>query len=158
MAIIKNHFRVANYYQARTIRAEIDADYKSRKIYLQDLFQALYYQTDLYLDHHLLDELLFIGEVQKFFVYVIESDLQPESDKATDLLILYYKKFIAQLDNSVLAPELKKNLLVSLINQLNRFDRYKVEGNAPPSNFNRFSNFANESQRKLTERLANGKL
>jgi len=145
MAIIKNHFRVENYYQAKSVRAEIDADYKTRKIYLQDLFQALYYQTDLYLDHHILDELLFIGEVQKFFVYVIESDLQPESDKTTDLLILYYKKFIAQLDNSVLAPELKKNLLVSLINQLNKFDRYKVEGDKPLSNFNRFSNFANEN-------------
>jgi len=157
MAIVKNHFRVANYYQGKAVRAEIDADYKMRKIYLQDLYQALYYQTDLYLDHHILDELLFIGEVQKFFVYVIESDQQMESDKMTDLLILYYKKFVNQLDNSVLATDLKKNLMISLINQLNKFDRYKIVGEAPPSNFNRFSNFANETQRKLTERLANGK-
>lgn len=157
MAIIKNHFRVGNYYQAKSIRAEIDADYKMRKVYLQDIFQALYYQTDLYFDRHILDELLFIGEVQKFFVFVIESDLTTESEKTTDLLILYYKKFVAQLDSSVLAPELKKNLMVSLINQLNKFDRYKVEGDQTLSNFNRFSNFANETQLKLTERLANGK-
>lgn len=156
-AIIKNHFRVSNYYQAKTVRAEIDADYKSRKIYLQDIYQALYYQTDLYYDRHILDEVLFIGEMQKFFVYVIESDLKPESEKTTDLLILYYKKFVAQLDNSVLSPELKKNLIVSLINQLNKFEKYKMEGDTPLSNFNRFSNFANETQRILTERLANGK-
>lgn len=157
MLIIKNHFRVANYYQAKSVRAEIDSDYKTRKIYLQDLYQALYYQTNLYLDHHILDELLFIGEIQKFFVYVIESDLDPESERMTELLILYYKHFVTQLDMSVMSPELKKNLIISLINQLNKFDRYKMEGNAPLSNFNRFSNFANETQRKLTERLANGK-
>ncbi len=157
MAIIKNHFRVENYYQARIVRTEIDADYKQQKIYLQDIFQALYYQTDLYLDRHILDELLFIGEVQKYFVYVIESDLQTESEKTTDLLILYYKKFVAQLDSSTLAPELKKNLMISLINQLNKFDRYKMEGESQVTNFNRFSNFANDTQRKLTERLANGK-
>lgn len=157
MAIIKNHFRVSNYYQAKTVRAEIDADYKTRKIFLQDLYQALYFHTDLYYDRHVLDELLFIGEVQKFFVYVIESDLHPESEKLTDLLILYYKKFVAQLDSTIMAQELKKNLIVSLINQLNKFDRYKVEGEAPLSNFNRFANFADDTQRKLTERLANGK-
>ncbi|MCC2680323.1 MAG: hypothetical protein K0R29_2899, partial [Pseudobdellovibrio sp.] len=97
MLIIKNHFRVANYYQAKSVRAEIDSDYKTRKIYLQDLYQALYYQTNLYLDHHILDELLFIGEIQKFFVYVIESDLDPESERMTELLILYYKHFVTQL-------------------------------------------------------------
>lgn len=157
IAIIKNHFRVSNYYQAKMVRTEIDADYKMRKIMLQDLFGALYYQTDLYYDRHILNEVLFVGEIQKYFVYVIESDLNPESEKTTDLLILYYKKFVAQLENSVLSSEIKKNLVISLINQLNKFDRYKVEGEAALSNFNRFSNYANETQRKLTERLANGK-
>jgi tetratricopeptide (TPR) repeat protein len=156
--LIKNHYRVSNYYQAKAIRSDIDADYKMQKISLEDLFNALYYETDLYYDRHVLDELLFLGDVQKYFVYVIESDLKPQSEKATDLLILDYKKFVTQLESSVRPSEVKKNLMVSLINQLNKFERYKMEGkDGEMTNFNRFSNFANETQLKLTERLANGK-
>jgi hypothetical protein len=158
MAMIKNHYRVSNYYQAKTIKSDIDTDYKLQKFSLEDLFNALYYQTDLYYDRHILDEVLFIGDIQKYFVYVIESDLNPQSEKATDLLILDYKKFISRLDSSVLSPDIKKSLMISLINQLNKFERYKMEGEEGSlTNFNRFSNFANEAQRKLTERLASGK-
>ena len=158
-ALVKNHYRVSNYYQAKTLKTEIDADYKSQKISLSDIFQALYYQTDLYYDRHIGDEMIFVGEIQKYFVYVIEGPNAEQSEKATDLLILYYKKFLGQIDSQNLSPDLKKGLVVSLIDQLSKFDRYRMEGTGGNlSNFNRFSNFAATTQKNLTERLANGKL
>jgi hypothetical protein len=158
MALIKNHFRVSNYYQAKAIRSDLDNDYKVQKISIDELFNALYYETDLYYDRHILDELLFLGDVQKYFLYVIESNISPQSEKATDLLILDYKKFIAQIDNSLRPADIKKNLMISLINQLNKFERYKIVGeDSKLSNINRFSKFANEAQLKMTERLASGK-
>jgi hypothetical protein len=159
MSLIKNHFRVSNYYQAKTIKTEIDSDYKEQKINLSDLFQAIYYETDMYFDGEILNELLFLGEIQKYFIYVIESDRADDSEKATDLLILNYNKFLTKLDSPVFSADLKKKLIISLIEQLNKFDRYRMEGSKNNlSNFNRISNFASTTQRNLTERLTNGKL
>ncbi len=157
VALIKNHFRVTNYYQARQIKLEIDNGYKTQNTSLREIYEALYYQTDLYYDRHIFDELTFVGDLQKYFVYVIESDLLNESDKLTDLLILYYEKFLAQLDNQILSPDIKKRLAASLIDQLSKFDRYKMPDNDSQSNLTRFSNFAEAQKRKLVERMANAK-
>ncbi|MGZ3690814.1 MAG: hypothetical protein ACXVAX_04895, partial [Pseudobdellovibrio sp.] len=146
-----------NYYQARQIRTELDNDYRTQSTNLHDIYQALYYQTDLYYDRHIFDELTFIGDLQKYFVYVIESDMASESDKLTDLLILYYQKFLTQLDNQILSADVKRKLAASLIDQLSKFDRYKMPGHDAENNLTRFSNFAEAQRRKLVERMANAK-
>lgn len=157
IALIKNHYRVSNYYQARNVKVEMDNDYRTQIIDLYTIFDALYYQSDLYFDRNILNELLFIGEIQKYFVYVIESDLSSESEKATDLLILNYKKFVSQLNNAILSRDIKRSLIVSLIDQLSKFDKYRMEGSASEQNqMKRFSQFASLTQNELTERLANG--
>lgn len=157
LALMKNHFRVTNYYQARQVKQEIDREYKSQNISLQELYQTLYYHSYLQYDRHILDEAIFIGELQKYFVYVIESDLYEESEKLTDLLILYYENFLAQFDNSILSAEIKKKLAVLLLDQLGRFERYKMPQQDEQTQLSRFSKFAETNKLKLTERLANGK-
>jgi hypothetical protein len=156
--LIKNHYRVTNYYQARTIRAELDDMYRTQEVSLQDIYAGLYYQTTLYYDRHIFDELLFLGDMQKYFVYVMESQANAtEGEKLTELLMLYYDRFNSQLESSALSKEFKKRLIISLIDQLNKFDRYKInDANKNIKYINRFSEFAEVIEKRLTERLTNG--
>ena len=155
--LIKNHFRVTNYFQAQQAKQELDLEYKTQNINLLQLFNALYYHTDLYYDRHLLDEALFIGEIQKYFIYVIESDHYEESVKLTELLIFYYEKLLQKLDSHILDPNIKKRLAIVLVDQLNRFDRYKLPTTDAQSQMDRFSKFAQSKKLMLTERIADGK-
>ena len=76
----------------------------------------------------------------------------------TELLILYYEQFIAQLNKSVLSRDLKRKLIISLLDQIGKFDKYKLSyDQAGAKHLNRFSKFAEQNQRVLTERLTNGK-
>lgn len=156
--LIKNHYRVTNYYQARTIRAELDGMYRTQEVSLQDIYSALYYQTTLYYDRHIFDELLFLGDMQKYFVYVMESQTNAaEGEKLTELLVLYYERFNSQLNSGLLSKDLKKRLIISLIDQLNKFDRYKLNDATKNIKYlNRFSDFAEVNEKRLTERLTNG--
>ena len=156
--LIKNHYRVTNYYQARSIRAELDGMYRTQEISLQDIYTGLYYQTTLYFDRHVFDELLFLGDMQKYFVYVMESpNNTQEGEKLTELLILYYERFNLQLNSGLQTRELKKRLIISLIDQLNKFDRYKLNDSTKSiKHLNRFSEFAESYVKRLTERLTNG--
>ena len=157
-AQIKNHYRVTNYYQARDVRADIDSDYKSQLISRNDLFEALYYTTALYYDRHILDELVFLGEIQKYFFYIMESNTAPENEKLTELLIFYYEGFLSALDNRHLSQEVKRQLVVSLLDQLRKFDRYKIAGvKKNPLTIGRFSEYSDNQQKKLTEWLTNDK-
>lgn len=156
--LIKNHYRVTNYYQARTLRAELDDMYRAQEISLKDIYSALYYQTTLYYDRHIFDELLFLGDMQKYFVYVMENQTSSaEGEKLTELLMLYYERFDSQLNNGMLSKDLKKRLIISLIDQLNKFDRYKLNDVTKNiKHLNRFSDFAEVTEKRLTERLTNG--
>lgn len=158
LAQIKNHFRVTNYYQARDLRAEIDSDYKSQMLSQDDLFDALYYTTNLYYDRHILDELEFLGDIQKYFFYIMESPSAPQNEKLTELLIFYYDGFVASLDKKHLSSEVKRQLIVSLLDQLRKFDRYKIAGvTKNPLTIGRFSEYSDTQQKKLTEWLTNDK-
>lgn len=155
--LIKNHYRVTNYYQARIVRSKLDDLYRSQEVSLADLYTALYYQTNLYYDRHVFDELSFIGDMQKYFVYVMESSMSNEAEKLTELLMLYYERFDLQLNKSILSTDIKKRLIILLIDQLNRFDRYQLNDSTKNITYlNRFSTFAENLEKKLTERLTNG--
>lgn len=156
--LIKNHYRVTNYYQARLLRNELDGMYRTQEVSLQDIYAGLYYQTSLYYDRHIFDELLFLGDMQKYFVYVMESQSNAaEGEKLTELLMLYYERFNSQLNSGLLSKDLKKRLIISLIDQLNKFDRYKLNDATKNIKYlNRFSDFAEINEKRLTERLTNG--
>ena len=154
-AQVKNHFRVTNYYQAKKIRADIDNDYKSQLLDKNNIYEALYYTTGLQYDRHILDELTYIGEIQKYFIYIMESDLSPENEKLTELLVLYYDGFLEALHKKSLAPELKQQLTVSILDQLRKFEKFKMDEGKNPRTLARFSTYADTQQKKLTERLHN---
>jgi hypothetical protein len=156
--LMKNHFRITNYYQARKIKTGIDEDYKISAISLNELYQALYYGTTLYFDRRLFDELSFLGEIQKYFVYVMESGLAPENEKLTDLIILYYSRFIGQLDKDILSNEIKRKLTISLLDQLGKFDKYLLIGQQDNlAQLQRFAKYSESQQKILTERLTSGR-
>jgi hypothetical protein len=158
IAQIKNHYRVTNYYQAQGVRNEIDRDYKSQLIAPGELYEALYYTTTLYYDRHIADELTFLGEVQKYFFYIMESELAPENEKLTELLIFYYDGFLTALEKKHLPVELKRQLVISLLDQLRKFDRYKIAGEKRnPMTIGRFSEYSDARQKKLTEWLTDDK-
>lgn len=150
----KNHFRVTNYYQAKKVRGDIDTAYKSQLITQEDLFDALYYTSTLYYDRHILDELSYLGDVQKYFIFVMESDASPQNEKLTDLLIFYYDGFFHALNKNVVPAELKRQLIVSLIDQLRKFDKFEIaKSERNPLTIDRFTQYAEAQQKKLTERL-----
>lgn len=156
VSLMKNHYRVTNYYQAQKIKNDIDEDYKVQNLKNSELFIALFNQTHFYYDRHIFDELLFVGDIQKYFIYLMEDRSLETSDKASNLLRLYYEKFLAQIDKPVLSKENKKKLAVSLLDQLNRFDRYKqLDSSESENSLWKFTQFAETHKRKLTERISN---
>lgn len=158
IALMKNHYRVTNYYQAQKIKADLDNDYKIQNLSTQALFEALFTQTQPYFDRHIFDELLFIGDVQKYFIFVMESGTTDQPEMMSNLLQLYYEKFLSQLDNHLLSTDIKKKLIISLMDQLTKFNQYKqLDSTTTPSPLNKFSKFAADKKRLLTERLTNDK-
>lgn len=151
-AQMKNNFRVANFYQANIIKKEIDEAYRSEALDLEELFEILIDATDLSYDHRMLEELLFLGEVQKYFVFVMESELSPENEQLTDHLIKSYEHFFSLLKRSNLSADFKKKLSISLLDQLKKFDRYKLDNHeSNPETLLRFSNYSEPKQKILIE-------
>lgn len=151
---IKNHFRVTNYYQAERIRKELDQQYRDRTMSLYEVYESLLDTTDLTYDHHMLEELKFLGEVQKYFVFVMESGMSPENERLTDRLIQNYDRFFATLKSPTTSDEFKRQLSIALLDQLRKFDIYQMnDDSANPKTMKRFSEYSEKQQKKLTESL-----
>ncbi len=151
-AQMKNNFRVANLYQANIIKKEIDEAYRTEALDLEEVFEILIDSTDLTYDHRMLEELLFLGEIQKYFVFVMESQLAPENEQLTDHLIKNYEHFFSLLKRSNLSLEFKKKLSISLLDQLRKFDRYKIDGDGTGAEtLLRFLNYSEPKQKILIE-------
>lgn len=154
LALMKNHYRLSNFLVAERMDKLIYQDYKNKNIELSDLYQYLIEMTDLGYDSHLPEELLFLGEVQKYFIFIMEKNLQPESEKITDHLINNYEHYFSVLQQSVLSQELKKRLAISLYNQLNKFDKYSlVYPDSSPKEILRFSEYCENKKKILIERF-----
>lgn len=153
-AQIKNHFRVTNFFQAREIKKDLDEDYKNKDISLYDIYENLTETADLNYDNHILEELMFLGEMQKYYLFVMESDMYPENELLTDRLIATYDNFFAALYRPEANEEFKRQLSVALLDQLRKFDQYKIDGSAENANtIEKFSNYSEQKQKKLTEGL-----
>lgn len=152
-AQIKNHFRVTNYYQAERIRKELDQQYRDRTLSLYEIYEALIDTTDLSYDHHMLEELKFLGEIQKYFIFVMESEMSPENERLTERLIQNYNRFFEALKNSATSDEFKKQLSVSLLDQLRKFDSFRMDESSNPKTILRFTKYSDQQQKKLTESL-----
>ena len=149
---MKNNFRVTNLYQAREIKKELDEAYRNENLSLDEIFENLIETTDLTYDHRLLEELMFLGEVQKYFVFVMESRLSPENEQLTDHLIKSYEHFFGLLKRNTLSPEFKRKLSISLLDQLRKFDQYKIDSNDTNlDTLTRFLSYSEPKQKFLIE-------
>ena len=70
---------------------------------------------------------MFLGEAQKYFVFIMESQLNPENQLATDRLIQNYDYFFALLSNTSVSSAFKKKLSIALYDQLTKFNQYKID-------------------------------
>ena len=149
---MKNNFRVTNFFQAKEIKKELDREYKNKTLSLDEIYEYLIETTELVYDQRLLEELMFLGEVQKYFVFVMESSMSPENEELTERLINTYEHFFAALKRDALSSELKKKLSISLLDQLHKFDQYRIENSVPnEKTITRFSNYSDKKQKILSE-------
>lgn len=151
---IKNNYRVTNFYRAHEIKKEVDEAYNKESLYLDDLYNYLIDTTTLSYDHRPREELMYLGEVQKFFVFIMESPMEPEREQITEQLINNYEHFFSLLKKDQLSDELKKKLSVSLLDQLRKFNQYHLgNGNAESKTISRFLAYSEKQQKILIERF-----
>lgn len=149
---LKNNFRVTNFYRAQEIKKEIDEAYKKQSFSLKQLYEYLTETTELNFDHRLLEELMFLGDIQKYFVFIMESPMSPENEQLTDTLINSYEHFFAALKRSSLSAEFKKKLSISLFDQLQKFNQYKIDNETPnEKTISRFMNYSEKQKKILIE-------
>lgn len=151
-AQMKNNFRVANFFHAREIKKELDLAFKKGDLTLEEIYENLIETTDLTYDHRLLEELMFLGEVQKYFLFVMESQLYPENEQLTDRLIKNYEHFFSVLNRPTLSVDLKRKLSISLLDELRKFDQYKIDTeDTNLKTLTRFLNYSEPKQKILVE-------
>lgn len=151
---MKNHYRVSNEYQALEVKKLIDANQPLLRNNISTIFSYLIDTTDLNYDHLVIEELQYIGQLQKYFIYVIESSQAPQNEQATDLLISIYEHFFTVLKNKNLNFEFRKKISIALIDQLRLFDRYKIDDlNVNLKTMAKFSNYSEKKQQTLTNWL-----
>lgn len=153
-AQMKNHYRVSNEYQALEIKKLIDANQPLLRNSISTIFSYLVDSTELNYDHLVIEELQFVGQMQKYFIYVIESSQAPQNEQATDLLISIYEQFFKVLKNNKLNFEFRKKISITLIDQLRLFDRYKIDDlNVNMKTMAKFSRYSEKKQQTLTNWL-----
>lgn len=124
---MRYQFLLTNYVQGKEIKKELDDLYKKNLISLNDLFEYLEDTTSSIDDHFLLEELMFVGEAQKYFIFIMESQQAPENEQSTEKLIKIYEHFFTALKHNKYSNEFKKKLTISLFDQLNKFNHYKLD-------------------------------
>lgn len=151
---MKNHFRVSNEYQALEVKKLIDSNQPLLRNDIETIYSYLFETTDLNYDHLAVEELQFVGQLQKYFIYVMESSQSPENAQATELLISIYDNFFKILKNNKLNFNFRKKIAIALIDQLRLFDRYKIDDlNVNLMTIAKFSNYSEKKQKLLTDWL-----
>lgn len=149
---LKNNFRVTNFYRAQEIKKEIDEAYKNQDFSLNQLYEYLTDAAALNYDHRLLEELMFLGDVQKYFIFIMESPMSPENEQLTESLINSYEHFFSALKRNSLSTEFKKKLSISLFDQLQKFNQYKIDTeNLNEKTISRFLIYAEKQKKMLIE-------
>lgn len=145
--LMKSHYRITNFTTAQKNKAQIDDDYKNRVFSLDELADYLLETSELTFDKHLQEDLLFLGEIQKYFVYVMENPLSLKSQELTERLINNYEIFFTALKKNSYPAEFKKKMSVSLYDQLTKFEQYQLD-DSDSANIEAIARFAAYCQRQ----------
>ncbi len=151
-SLMKNYFRVGNEVEAFRYKKILDTDYPKFKLNADDIYINLLQTLSLNYDQLILHELEYVAEVQKYLLFVMEQSSAKSNEHATDLLIsIYQKTYDLSLKNS-LNHEFKSKIMATLIDNLNRFENYKVnEVSTKSKTVARFSIFSNKLKKQITD-------
>lgn len=152
-AQIKNHYLISNSYQAEEIKKELDQAFKVRALDIPQIAVYLRETADLNFDLKIFEELQYLGAVQKYFLFVIESNQAPQNEMLSDFLIHNYQGFFQVLSRDTAPEELKSKMTISLLAQLTDFKRYTLIDSSQSAPLKNFINYAEKQQKTLQERL-----
>ncbi len=154
LAEMKNNFRVGNNYQAYEVRKQIDDSQPLSRYQLTDVYSDLVTTTQLNYDRLIMEEIEFISETQKYFVYVMESNQSPINTQATELMIAISDRTYGLLYKENLDSKFRRKIAESLLDFLRRFDRYKIDDlNLNLNTISKFSIYSEKKQKQITEWL-----
>lgn len=157
LAQMKNYFRVANPNQARLIRLHLDEQKLFIKYDPQDLFEDINEVVTLNYDYSILDELDFIGEIQKYFLYVMEESNEVTSQKALHTLIGLMDSFIISMQKDYFNTEIKQKIAIRLLDQFQNFDNLKMDSFSKKSAVAEYTTYSAKKQKYLIDWLYNDK-
>lgn len=150
-ALMKNYFLLNNPTEAMKYKKMLDAENPKMTVAANALYYDLIETLDLNYDHLLLQELDYVGEIQKYLIFVMEQNESKKNEKVTELLTSIYDKSYEMLAKDSVNPEFKKKIAISLLNNLRRFDLLKLNDlNINPKTVSKFSLYAEKKQKQIT--------
>ena len=118
------------------------------------LYVTLQQTLNLNYDQLILEELDYVGEAQKYLLYVMEQNQSELNQVATELLISIYQRAYAQTKKDSLQADFKEKILVSLLDKLILFESYKLNDlNINLQTVAKFSKFSEKLEKQITDRL-----
>jgi hypothetical protein len=154
LSLMKNYIRIGNQKVSDDYRKKIDNTSPIDRYGINEIYFSLLENVSFNYDQVMVEELKFLGDTQKYFIFIMEKKTPSLSDKATELLITLYDGFFIALERDTFNRQFKKTLAIELLEQLRRFDYYKLD--EPQLNLKtiaKFSHYSNEKQKYLTKWL-----
>ncbi len=153
-ALMKNYFRVGNKIVALKYKKMLDDEKPRATIQTNVLYVALQQTLNLNYDQLILEELDYVGEAQKYLLYVMEQNQSELNQVATELLISIYQRAYAQTKKDSLQADFKEKILVSMLDKLRLFESYKLNDlNINLQTVAKFSKFSEKLEKQITDRL-----
>ncbi|MBC7464545.1 MAG: hypothetical protein H7256_01010 [Bdellovibrio sp.] len=153
-ALMKNYFLLGNSTEALKYKKMLDAENPKMTVAANALYYDLVETLDLNYDHLLLEELQYVGEIQKYLIFVMEQNESKKNEKVTELLTSIYDAAYAMLAKDSVNPEFKKKIAISLLNNLRRFELLKLNDlNINQKTVSKFTLYADKKQKQITDWL-----
>ena len=154
LSLMKNYTRLNNRKITSEIKSKIDASLPVNRYSLSEIYFSVAENTGFNFDLQMLQELQFLGEIQKYFVFVMESKDISVNARATELLIYLYDTFLKAIEKDSYNNEFRRAIAIELLSQLRKFDHYKLDRiNLNMKTIAKFSVYSIEKQKYLTDWL-----
>lgn len=153
-ALMKNYFRVGNKVVALNYKKSLDELNPKVSIPAETLYLNLIQTLNLNYDHLVIEELDYVGEIQKYLLYVMEQNDSKMNQHATELLISIYERAYALTNKDSVQPEYKQKILISILDKLRLFNLYKMNDlNINLKTVTKFSRFSEKLEKQIADRL-----
>lgn len=152
--LLKNYFRISNYAQAQKIEKKIDLSFQKKEFTLLELSEDLVDITETLRIDSFKEDLVFLGTIQKYFLFIMESPLVPQNENLTERLISKYDYYFSILNQDTRSESFKKNLAIMIYDQLIKFGHYQLSiQDSKTQQVTRFVDYVDKQKKTLTERF-----